>query len=98
MATRNNKGSQTKATGRDRTRRYVSDAAAKSFEPFAAEVPPTMGTVFGFLRADNSWHGHRPFAGERKVVQIAWVTNAEELERKKSRNKMAQFFKGIFGR
>src|SRR5215212_10494244 len=68
------------------------------FEPYAAEVPPTMGTVFGFLRADNSWHGHRPFAGERKVVQIAWVTNAEELERKKSRNKMAQFFKGIFGR
>jgi len=38
LATRNNKGSQTKATGRDRTRRYVSDAAAKSFEPFAAEV------------------------------------------------------------
>jgi hypothetical protein len=26
------------------------------------------------------------------------VTNADELERKKSRNKMAQFFKGIFGR
>jgi SM-20-related protein len=68
------------------------------FEPYAVEVPPTMGTVFGFLRADNSWHGHRPFAGERKVIQIAWVRDEKELERKKSRNRTAQFFKGLFGR
>jgi hypothetical protein len=50
------------------------------------------------LRADNSWHGHRPFSGERKVVQIAWVKDASELERKKKRNKTAQFFKSVFGR
>jgi hypothetical protein len=69
-----------------------------NFEPYAAEVPPTMGTVFGFLRSDNSWHGHQPFAGERKVVQTAWITDAKELERKKKRNGMAQFFQRIFGR
>jgi SM-20-related protein len=68
------------------------------FEPYAMEVPPTMGTVFGFLRSDKSWHGHRPFTGERKVVQIAWVKDAAELARKKKRNSVAQFFKGIFGR
>jgi SM-20-related protein len=70
----------------------------KDFEPYAAEVPPTMGTVFAFLRADNSWHGHQPFVGERKVVQVAWVKDADELARKKKRNKAAQFLKGIFGR
>jgi SM-20-related protein len=70
----------------------------KNFEPYAAEVPPTMGTVFAFLRSDNSWHGHQPFAGERKVVQVAWVTSADELDRKKNRNKWQQMFKGIFGR
>jgi len=70
----------------------------KSFEPYATEVPPTMGTVFAFLRADNSWHGHLPFAGERRVVQVAWVKDAKELERKKKRNRTAQFFKSIFGR
>ena len=70
----------------------------KDFEPYAAEVPPTMGTVFAFLRADHSWHGHQPFAGERKVVQVAWVTDADELARKKKRNAWQQFFKGIFGR
>lgn len=68
------------------------------FEPYKVEVPPVMGTVFAFLRGDRSWHGHQPFAGERKVVQIAWVTNADELARKKKRNRAAQFLKGIFGR
>ena len=68
------------------------------FEPYKLEVPPTMGTMFAFLRADNSWHGHPPFAGERRVVQVAWVKDEDELARKKKRNSMAQFFKGIFGR
>jgi len=66
-------------------------------DKFATEVPPTMGTFFSFLRSDKSWHGHRPFAGERKVVQIAWVQNEAELERKKKRNAMAQMLKGVFG-
>jgi SM-20-related protein len=71
---------------------------SKSFEPYAAEVPPTMGTVFAFLRSDHSWHGHRPFAGERRVVQVAWVKSQADLDRKRKNNRMAQLFKGIFGR
>ena len=70
----------------------------KNFEPFAVEVPPTMGTMFAFLRADNSWHGHEPFEGERRVVQVAWIKDASELERKRKHNRTAQFLKGIFGR
>ncbi|WP_235987762.1 2OG-Fe(II) oxygenase [Roseibium aggregatum] len=68
------------------------------FEPYACEVPPVMGTVFGFLRSDHSWHGHPPFAGERRVVQTAWIRDAAELERKKKRNTFAKVLKGIFGR
>ena len=70
----------------------------KGFEPYAAEVPPTMGSVFAFLRCDDSWHGHEPFVGERRVVQMAWVASENELNRKKKRNKLAQFWKGIAGR
>ncbi|AWM87463.1 2OG-Fe(II) oxygenase [Microvirga sp. 17 mud 1-3] len=70
----------------------------QNFEPYAMEVPPTMGTMFAFLRSDNSWHGHRPFVGERRVVQIAWVKSQADVDRKKKHNKIAQFFKGIFGR
>jgi SM-20-related protein len=70
----------------------------KNFEPFKLEVPPTMGTMFAFLRSDNSWHGHLPFSGERRVVQIAWVKSQADVDRKKKNNRMAQFLKGIFGR
>lgn len=70
----------------------------KNYEPYAVEIPPTMGTMFAFLRPDNSWHGHLPFAGERRVVQVAWVKSQADVDRKKKHNKMAQFFKGIFGR
>jgi SM-20-related protein len=40
-----------------------------------AEVPPTEGTLLAFKRADNSWHGHQPFVGERRVIQFNWVTS-----------------------
>jgi SM-20-related protein len=70
----------------------------ENFDDMTAEISPVMGSCFGFRRADNSWHGHKPFAGERRVVQITWLKDATELERKKKRNGMAQFFKGIFGR
>lgn len=70
----------------------------RNYAPFAVEVPPTMGTMFAFQRADNSWHGHEPFEGERRVVQVAWLKDAAELERKRKRNRTAQFLKGIFGR
>jgi len=68
------------------------------FDDMTAEISPLMGSAFGFKRADNSWHGHKPFAGERRVVQVTWLRDAAELERKKKRNSVAQFFKGLFGR
>ena len=68
------------------------------YEPYAAEVSPTMGTVFAFLRSDKSWHGHKPFVGERRVVQVAWVKSQADLERKRKHNRFAQILKGIFGR
>jgi SM-20-related protein len=68
------------------------------FDDMVLEVPPTMGNVFAFLRSDTSWHGHKPFAGERRVVQVAWVTSEDEVLRKRKRNSAAKFFKGIFGR
>ena len=39
------------------------------------EVPPVEGTLLAFKRSDNSWHGHKPFTGERRVIQFNWVTS-----------------------
>jgi SM-20-related protein len=70
----------------------------ENYEPYAVEIPPTMGTMFAFLRSDHSWHGHRPFTGERRVVQVAWVKSQADVDRKRKNNRVAQIFKGIFGR
>lgn len=67
----------------------------KNYESYALEVPPTMGHVFAFLRSDKSWHGHKPFTGERKVVQVAWLRDQAELNRKKKRNAVSQVFKSF---
>jgi hypothetical protein len=39
------------------------------------EVPPIAGTLLAFKRSDNSWHGHEPFVGERRVIQFNWLTS-----------------------
>ena len=43
-------------------------------ESYAAEVPPTDGTLLLFLRSNNSWHGHKPYERPRRAVQFNWVT------------------------
>jgi hypothetical protein len=70
----------------------------KNFEPYKLEVPPTNGTAFAFTRSDNSWHGHLPFTGERRVIQVTWLRDAEAMNRKTSNNGLHQKLKRLFGR
>jgi hypothetical protein len=63
----------------------------------APEIPPLYGTVVAFRRADNSFHGHLPHEGERRVIQVAWLTSEEEKLRKTQRGKLSRFFKKLFG-
>ena len=58
------------AGGRLRLLRSASD-----LKNFIVEVPPVAGTLLAFKRSDNSWHGHEPFAGERRVIQFNWLTS-----------------------
>jgi len=39
------------------------------------EVPPVAGVLLAFKRSENSWHGHEPFVGERRVIQFNWLTS-----------------------
>lgn len=41
-------------------------------EDYAAEVPPAGGTLLAFRRTDTSWHGHKQYVGERRVLQMSW--------------------------
>ena len=59
------------------------------------EIRPLYGTLAAFRRADNSWHGHLPFQGERRVIQIAWLTSEKEKLRKTKRGRMARILKAV---
>jgi len=61
-------------------------------------VKPLYGTFTAFRRTDNSWHGHPPYAGERRVIQCAWLTSTEELDRKLKRGRFQRFLKRLFTR
>jgi len=63
----------------------------------APEVKPLYGNFVVFRRADNSFHGHLPYEGERRVIQIAWLTSDEEKLRKTQRGKLSRLFKKLFG-
>jgi len=61
-------------------------------------VRPLYGTLVAFRRAENSFHGHLPHEGERRVVQVAWLTSEEEKLRKTQRGRLSRLFKKLFGR
>jgi SM-20-related protein len=48
--------------------------SATDLDDVIAEVPPTDGTLLAFRRSDNSFHGHKPFTGVRRVIQLNWIT------------------------
>ncbi len=44
-------------------------------DDFVAEVPPDNGTLLVFKRSGTSWHGHHPFDGPRRSLQMNWMTS-----------------------
>ena len=64
----------------------------------APELIPLYGEFAVFKRCDNSFHGHLPYEGERRVIQVAWLTSENEKLRKTKRGKFSRAFKKLFGR
>jgi len=65
---------------------------------YVAEASPEMGSFVAFRRVAHSWHGHTPFVGERRVVQIAWVRSQADIDRKTKRHGLSSFLKKILRR
>jgi SM-20-related protein len=61
------------------------------------EIPPTEGTMLAFKRADNSWHGHKPFVGSRRVIQFNWVTSEGNRRIAMLRHHVSAPIKRLFG-
>jgi hypothetical protein len=50
----------------------------QDLDEMITEIPPVEGTMLAFKRAKNSWHGHKSFAGVRRVIQFNWVTSGKD--------------------
>jgi hypothetical protein len=68
------------------------------FDAVVESVTPLYGTLVAFRRSENSWHGHKPVAGERRVIQVTWLRSQADLERKTNRGRRAFFLKKLFSR
>ena len=65
-------------------------------ENYAVEVEPSGGTLLIFKRSDHSWHGHHPFKGERRAIQLNWVTDQSVVDREQGRHGLSSQIKRIF--
>jgi hypothetical protein len=48
---------------------------ASNLDNFVVEVPPERGMLLVFKRSESSWHGHHPFEGQRRALQMNWMTS-----------------------
>ncbi len=68
---------------------------SRNIDDVVTEVPPEAGTLLIFRRADNSFHGHKPFVGPRKVVQLNWITDEKFADRNDARHRWSSFIKKL---
>jgi hypothetical protein len=66
-----------------------------TIDDVAAEIPPAVGTLLIFRRSDHSFHGHLPFEGERKVIQMNWVTEQRFVDREAKRHRWSALIKRL---
>jgi len=77
--------------GRLRLLRNGSD-----LEDYIEEIEPAGGTLLIFKRSDNSWHGHHSFEGQRRAIQLNWVTDQSVVEREQGRHGISSKLKQLF--
>jgi len=63
--------------------------SAEDMDDYAAEIAPEGGTLFAFLCAPNAWHGHKPFDGPRRSVQLNYVSDARMMRRELARHRLS---------
>jgi SM-20-related protein len=68
---------------------------SQNLDDCAIEIAPEAGTLLAFRRSEHSWHGHAPFAGPRRAVQMSYVTNRATAVREERRHRLATGLKRI---
>ena len=56
---------------------------------YITEIPPNGGAFVAFKVSQNSWHGHKPFVGERRYVMANWLRSEGAHARQLGRHKLS---------
>lgn len=69
--------------------------SGEDLEACAAEIAPLAGTMVAFRRSAGSFHGHYPHRGERRVLQLNWVTDSAVVRRELGRHRWSARLKAF---
>lgn len=64
-------------------------------ESVIEEVVPHSGTMVAFRCRENAWHGHKPHLGERRSIQLNWVTGHAAVRRSQIVHGISSFLKRL---
>ena len=67
----------------------------RDLDDYAVEVAPLAGTMLAFRRSERSFHGHRAHVGERRSLQLNWVTDRSVVRRELGRHRWSARLKAM---
>jgi len=67
--------------------------SATNIDDYAVEIPPNGGSFAAFRVTPDSWHGHAPFAGERRSIMINWLRDGAAEIRNLRRHRISAWVK-----
>ena len=69
--------------------------SASDIDDYETEIPARMGALAAFACAPNAYHGHLPFEGRRRSIQLNWVVNEAAADRTLTRHRRSAFWKKL---
>jgi SM-20-related protein len=64
-------------------------------DDYVCEVLPLAGTMLAFRRSERSFHGHPPYIGPRRVLQLNWVRDQRVVRRELGRHRWSARLKAL---
>jgi hypothetical protein len=68
---------------------------SQNLDDSITEISPIGGTLVAFRRSAMSWHGHLPCTGQRRVIQLNWMSDEKAAMREHNRHRIAVTFKKL---
>lgn len=67
----------------------------ESLKSAFAEVSPQFGTLVAFKNGPTAWHGHAPFEGVRRALQLNYVVDEAAVRRSERRHGLSALMKRL---